>query len=52
MRPVVAYGEECWVLIKKGVLQVSGFERKILRKILGPIRDTNQWRRRYNEEFY
>jgi hypothetical protein len=28
------------------------FERKVLRKTFGPIRDTDQWRRRYNEELY
>jgi hypothetical protein len=31
---------------------VRQFERKVLRKIFGPIRDTDQWRRRYNEELY
>jgi hypothetical protein len=25
---------------------------KVLTKIFGPIRDTDQWRRRYNEELY
>jgi hypothetical protein len=28
------------------------FERKVLRKISGPIQGTDQWRRRYNEELY
>jgi hypothetical protein len=40
------------VLTKKDELQLAVFERKILRKIFGPIRDTDQWRRRYNEELY
>jgi hypothetical protein len=40
------------VLTKKGELQLAVFERKVLRKIFGPIRDTDKWRRRYNEELY
>jgi hypothetical protein len=52
IRPVVTYGAECRVLTKKDELQLAVFERKVLRKIFGPLRDTDQWRRRYNEELY
>jgi hypothetical protein len=52
IRPVVTYGAECWVLTKKDKLQLAVSERKVLRKISGPIRDTDQWRRRYNEDLY
>jgi hypothetical protein len=53
IRPVVTYGAECWVLTKKDELQLAVFERKALRKIFGPIRDTDQWwRSRYNKELY
>jgi hypothetical protein len=52
IRPIVTYGTECWVLTKKDELQLAVFERKVLRKIFGPIRDTDQWRRKYNEELY
>jgi hypothetical protein len=38
------------VLTKKDELQLAVFERKVLRKIFDPIRDTDQWRRRYNKE--
>jgi hypothetical protein len=41
IRPVVTYGAECWVLTKKDDLQLAVFERKVLRKIFGPIRDTS-----------
>jgi hypothetical protein len=52
IRPVVTYGAEYWVLTKKDKLQLAFFERKVLIKIFGPIRDTDQWRRRHNEEMY
>jgi hypothetical protein len=31
---------------------VNVFERKILRKIYDPIKDRDQWRRRFNKELY
>jgi hypothetical protein len=40
------------VLTKKDELQLPVFERKVLRKTFGPIRDTDQRRRWYNEELY
>jgi hypothetical protein len=44
--------ESCCVLTKKDELQLTVFERKVIRKIFGPIRDTDQWRRRCNEGLY
>jgi hypothetical protein len=31
---------------------VDGFERKVLRKIYGPVQDKGTWRSRYNDELY
>jgi hypothetical protein len=39
-------------VLAKDELQLAVFERKVLRKIYGPIRHTDQWRRRYSEELY
>jgi hypothetical protein len=51
IRPVVTNRAECWVLTQDK-LQLAVFDRKVLRKISGPIQDTDQWRRLYNEELY
>jgi hypothetical protein len=52
IRPVLTYGCETWVLTKKTEQRLRVFERKILRKITGPVCDqqTGEWRRRYNQE--
>jgi hypothetical protein len=46
IRTVVIHGAELWVLTRKDELQLAVFERKAPRKIFGPIRDTNQCRKR------
>jgi hypothetical protein len=50
VRPVVAYGSESWTLTmeEEGVLAV--FERKILRKIYGPVKENEGRRIRRNDE--
>jgi len=46
------YGVETWVLCKADELRLGVFERKILRRIYGPICEGVTWRSRYNEELY
>ena len=46
------YGAETWVLSKAEELRLGGFERKILRRIYGPICEGATWRSRYKEELY
>jgi len=46
------YGAETWVLSKVYDLRLGVFERKILRRIYGPICEEAVWRSRYNEELY
>lgn len=48
--PVVTYGAETWTLTSKDERTLRIFERKILRKIYGPIIEKGEYRIRYNEE--
>jgi len=41
-----------WVLSNADKLRLGVFERKILRRIYGPICEGAAWRSRYNEELY
>jgi hypothetical protein len=50
IRPVVTYGSEIWTLTKSDENLLRIFERKILRKIYGPIQEGDIWRIRNNEE--
>jgi hypothetical protein len=48
--PVVTYGSKTWTLTKSDENLLRIFERKILRKIYGPIQEGDIWRIRNNEE--
>jgi hypothetical protein len=50
IKPVLMYGAETWVLSKADELRLGVFERKILRRIYGPICEETTWRSIYNEE--
>jgi hypothetical protein len=52
IKPVLMYGVETWVLSKADKLHLGVFERKILRRIYGPICEEATWRSRYNEQLY
>jgi len=41
IRPAVTYGREVWTLTGRNEQQLRIFERKILRKIFGPVQDGN-----------
>ena len=43
IRPVLTYGSETWVLSKQDEHRLSIFERKILRRIYGPVMDGGRW---------
>jgi len=51
IRPTVTYASETWVLKEHMKNKLLIFERKIMRKIFGPIRtDDGYWRIRNNQE--
>jgi hypothetical protein len=52
IRPMILYGSETWALRKSDVNKFLILERKILRKIFGPIKYdiTGEWRERKNME--
>ena len=41
IRPLIAYGCEAWMLPSRNEQPLRIFERKILRKIFGPVQDEN-----------
>jgi len=52
IRPVLTYGAETWVLSKQDEHRLSIFERKIPRRICGPVIDGGRWWIRTNQELY
>jgi len=52
IKPVLVYGAETWVVRRADELRLGVFERKILRRIYGPICEEDTWRSRYNDELY
>jgi len=50
IRPVVLCGSEAWCLMANGEKTLRIWERKVLRKIFGPICVAGYWRSRTNEE--
>ena len=50
VRPVVTYGSESWTLTMEEERALAVFERKILQKIYGPVKQNELWRTRQNDE--
>lgn len=52
LRPVITYEAETWPLRKVDERKLIVWERKVLRKIYGPMKDScsNEWRIRTNNE--
>lgn len=48
----MTYGCEAWTMTKKSAEALDTFERRVLRRILGPVNDGEAWRVRYNDELY
>jgi hypothetical protein len=50
IRPVMTRGAETWTLPAAEENALGRFERKVLRKIYGPVVDKRVWQIRYNNE--
>jgi len=50
VRPVFTYGSESWTVTMEEERTLAVFERKILRKIYGPVKENELWRIRRNGE--
>jgi hypothetical protein len=48
IRPILTYGAETWAATESELKKLLVFERKILRKIYGPVKDQDNWRIRTN----
>ena len=52
IKPILSYGSVTWTLTQTTEQMLDTFERKILRRIYGPIREGGRWRPRWNNELY
>ncbi|GFG39577.1 hypothetical protein Cfor_01007, partial [Coptotermes formosanus] len=52
MKPVLGYGSATWTLTQATEQMLNTFERKILRRIYGPIKEEGRWHLRWNSELY
>lgn len=50
IRPVLTYGAETWNISTADATRLRVFERKIVRRIQGPVFDNGYWRIRNNDE--
>ena len=49
---MLLYGAEAWTLLSTDAAALRVFERKVLRKIFGPVRVGDDFRIRFNSELY
>jgi hypothetical protein len=52
IRPVLLHALEACTLSKADENRLGAFERRILSKICGSVKDNDTWRARYNRELY
>lgn len=50
--PILMYGSESWTLTRNEEVILGTFERKLLRRMFGPVCIGGEWRIRYNFELY
>ncbi|KAJ4431162.1 hypothetical protein ANN_19757 [Periplaneta americana] len=52
VRPAVTFGSETWTFTKKEENSLRSFERKIVRRVFGPVNGHQRWRIRSNNELF
>jgi hypothetical protein len=52
MDKTLTYSSETWILTNKDRKQINIFERRVYRKILGPVYEKENWRIITNKEIY
>jgi hypothetical protein len=50
LKPIVMFGCEAWSMTEKDKTRRNMWERKILRKVYGPVTEQGVWKIRRNEE--
>jgi hypothetical protein len=50
VKPALVFGSETWAMAEMDMKRLSTWERKILRKIYGPVAEQGIWRIRTNQE--
>jgi hypothetical protein len=50
LKPIVMFGCEAWSMTEKDKMRLNMWERKILRKVYGPVAEQGVWIIRRNEE--
>jgi hypothetical protein len=52
IKAVLCYGTVTWTLTYVTEQRICAFEKKLLRKIYGPVQNKGRWRPRWNSETY
>jgi hypothetical protein len=47
IQQIILYRSECWTLFQSDEQNLDVFERKVLRRIYGPVQEGDIWRNRY-----
>ena len=50
VKPAVVFGSKTWTVTEKDMERLSTWERKILRRLYGPVVEQGMWRIRTNQE--
>jgi hypothetical protein len=51
VKPVVVFGRERWAVTEMDMIGLGTWERKMLRRIYGPVVEQGIWRIRTNQEW-